>query len=83
MAQLAIIYFGVFYIIQVPRVYIGFIRLDMFHPLRGVPGAEQFRLCGGDLPSGILAVDSGQTEAARSLGLSQWQAMKLVVLPRR
>ena len=32
--------------------------------------------------AGILAVDSGQTEAARSLGLSQWQAMKLVVLPQ-
>ena len=27
-------------------------------------------------------MDSGQTEAARSLGLSQWQAMKLVVLPQ-
>ena len=32
--------------------------------------------------SGIQAVDKGQTEAARSLGLSQWQAMKLVVLPQ-
>ena len=32
MVQLAIIYFGIFYIIQVPRVYIGFIRLDMFIP---------------------------------------------------
>ena len=32
--------------------------------------------------AGILAVDAGQTEAARSLGLSQWQAMKLVVLPQ-
>ena len=27
-------------------------------------------------------MDSGQTEAARSLGLSQWQSMKLVVLPQ-
>ena len=32
--------------------------------------------------AGILAVDAGQTEAARSLGLTQWQAMKLVVLPQ-
>ena len=32
--------------------------------------------------AGILAVDSGQTEAARSLGLSQWKSMKLVVLPQ-
>ena len=32
--------------------------------------------------AGILAVDAGQTEAARSLGLSSAQAMKLVVLPQ-
>ena len=32
--------------------------------------------------AGILAVDSGQTEAARSLGLSSWQSMRLVVLPQ-
>ena len=34
------------------------------------------------LRGGILAVDAGQTEAARSLGLSATQAMKLVVLPQ-
>ena len=32
--------------------------------------------------AGILAVDSGQMEAARSLGLSQGQSMKLVILPQ-
>ena len=32
--------------------------------------------------AGILAVDSGQTEAARSLGLPQSKAMRLVVLPQ-
>ena len=32
--------------------------------------------------AGILAVDAGQTEAARSLGLSSWQSMRLVVLPQ-
>ncbi|MDO4539195.1 MAG: ABC transporter permease subunit, partial [Coriobacteriales bacterium] len=34
------------------------------------------------LRGGIEAVDAGQTEAARSLGLSQWQAMRKVVFPR-
>ena len=34
------------------------------------------------LRSGIMAVDSGQTEAARSLGMSQWQAMRKVVFPQ-
>lgn len=32
--------------------------------------------------AGIQAVDKGQTEAARSLGLSQGQAMKEVILPQ-
>ena len=34
------------------------------------------------LRGGIEAVDPGQTEAARSLGLSQWQAMTKVVFPQ-
>lgn len=34
------------------------------------------------LRGGIEAVDSGQAEAARSLGLSQWQAMRKVVFPQ-
>lgn len=34
------------------------------------------------LRGGIEAVDPGQAEAARSLGLSQWQAMRKVVFPQ-
>ncbi|MDY2788748.1 MAG: amino acid ABC transporter permease [Atopobium sp.] len=34
------------------------------------------------LRGGIEAVDAGQNEAARSLGLSQWQAMTRVVFPQ-
>lgn len=34
------------------------------------------------LRGGIEAVDAGQTEAARSLGMSQWQAMMKVVFPQ-
>ena len=32
--------------------------------------------------SGINAVDGGQMEAARSLGMSKWQAMKHIILPQ-
>ena len=32
--------------------------------------------------SGILAVDKGQTEAGRSLGLSQGKTMRLIILPQ-
>ena len=67
LVQLSIIYFGLFQFINLPRYLLfGFIAINRF---------EIFR-------AGILAVDKGQTEAARSLGLSQWQAMKLVVLPQ-
>lgn len=34
------------------------------------------------LRGGIESVDAGQAEAARSLGLSQWQAMRKVVFPQ-
>ena len=83
LVQLSIIYFGLFGVISIPRVTIlGFVDLSRFIP--GVVAlalnssayvAEIFR-------AGILAVDAGQMEAARSLGLSKWQVMKLVVLPQ-
>ena len=34
------------------------------------------------LRGGIESIDPGQAEAARSLGLSQWQAMRKVVFPQ-
>ncbi len=83
LVQLSIIYFGLFGVITIPRVFVlGFIDISRFIP--GVVAlalnssayvAETFR-------AGILAVDVGQTEAARSLGLSSWQSMRLVVLPQ-
>ena len=85
LVQLAIIYYGLFGPggIQIPSFYVfGFINIAQFIP--GVVAlamnsaayvAEIFR-------GGILAVDAGQMEAARSLGLTQWQGMRLVVLPQ-
>lgn len=83
LVQLSIIYFGVFNVIQIPSVMLfGFIDLSRFLP--GVVAlalnssayvAEIFR-------AGILAVDAGQNEAARSLGLSASQSMRSIVLPQ-
>ncbi len=83
LVQLSIIYFGLFGAIHIPRAFLfGFIDISRFIP--GVVAlalnssayvAEIFR-------AGILAVDVGQTEAARSLGLSGVQTMRLVVLPQ-
>ena len=83
MVQLYIIYYGLFGAIKIPSAIIfGFIDVSRFIP--GVVAlalnssayvAEIFR-------AGILAVDAGQMEAARSLGLSKWDGMQLVVLPQ-
>ena len=83
LVQLSIIYFGLFGVISIPRITVlGFIDISRFIP--GVVAlalnssayvAEIFR-------AGILAVDIGQTEAARSLGLSKFQSFRLVVLPQ-
>lgn len=83
LVQISLIYFGLFNFIKLPSVYIfGFINIAMFIP--GVVAlslnsaayvAEIFR-------AGILAVDAGQMEAARSLGLSSSAAMAKVVLPQ-
>lgn len=32
--------------------------------------------------AGIMAIDIGQTEAGRSLGLSSWKTMRLIILPQ-
>ncbi len=83
LVQLSLIYFGIFTYIKLPSIQIlGFVNVSMFIP--GVLAlalnssayvAEIFR-------AGILAVDAGQTEAARSLGLSSSAAMFKVVLPQ-
>ena len=83
LVQLSIIYFGLFGMISIPRYsFFGFVDISRFIP--GVVAlalnssayvAEIFR-------AGILAVDKGQTEAARSLGLNAWQTMRKVVLPQ-
>jgi polar amino acid transport system permease protein len=84
LVQLSIIYFGLFGAVRIPNSWqlFGFIPMSRFIP--GVVAlalnssayvAEIFR-------GGILAVDIGQTEAARSLGLTSWSAMQLVVLPQ-
>ena len=79
LVQLIIIYYGVFNAILVPKFLIfGFLDSTGVVALAlnsSAYVAEIFR-------AGILAVDSGQMEAARSLGLSQAQSMRLVILPQ-
>ena len=82
MVQLYIIFYGLFSVIRIPSVVIlGFIDLSRFIPGVVALALNSSAYVAEIIRAGILAVDGGQNEAARSLGLSSWQSMKLVVLP--
>ena len=83
MVQILIIYLGVFYVIQLPKFSIfGFIESQRF-----IPGVVALGMNSGAylceiIRSGIQSIDGGQTEAARSLGLSQRQNLRFIILPQ-
>lgn len=71
--QLFLIYFGLVQIgIDVPAFVAGVVGLGLHF---AVYNSELFQ-------TSILAVDKGQVEAARTLGLSRWQALRKVVVPQ-
>lgn len=84
LVQIALIYYIVFAGVKVLpdfKLY-GFIRFDRFFP-----GVVALSLNSGAylseiIRSGIQSIDIGQTEASRSLGMSGWKTMRLVVLPQ-
>lgn len=83
LVQLSIIYFGLFSAIQIPKITVfGFLKLEMFIPFVVSLALNSAAYVAEIFRAGILAVDSGQAEAARSLGLTSWQSMRLVVLPQ-
>ena len=70
--QVLIINFGLFGTIAIDRVIIGVIAC----------GLNSAAYVSEILRSGILSVDKGQTEAGRSLGLSSWHTLRLIVFPQ-
>lgn len=85
LVQLALIYYGLFGVsgIQIPSFYIfGYINLAQFIPGTVALALNSAAYVAEIFRGGILAVDKGQMEAARSLGLTQWQGMRFVVLPQ-
>ena len=71
--QLFLIYFGLIQIgIDLPAFVAGVIGLGL-----------HFAVYNSELiQTAILAVDKGQTEAARTIGLSRWQALRHVIIPQ-
>ena len=81
--QVFIIYYGVFGIVQLPSFQIfGFIKFSRFFPGVVALGMNSGAYLCEIIRSGIQAVDGGQMEAARSVGFSSGEAMRLVVLPQ-
>lgn len=83
MVQLMIMYFGVFYYIPIPKFTLfGFIESARFIPGVVTLAMNSAAYVAEIFRAGILAVDHGQMEASRSLGLSYMQSMRLVILPQ-
>ena len=83
LVQLFIIYYVVFGNVSLPNFKLfGFIRFERF-----LPGVVALSLNSGAylceiIRSGIQSIDGGQTEAARSLGMTQFQNMRFIILPQ-
>ena len=60
----------------------GFIDTAIFIPGVVALALNSSAYVAESIRAGILAVDKGQTEAARSLGLTQAQTMRYIVLPQ-
>lgn len=81
--QIFIIYYGVFGAISLPRATLfGFIKFERFFPGVVALGMNSGAYLCEIIRSGLQSIDGGQTEAARSLGLSQSQTMRFIILPQ-
>lgn len=74
--QLLIIYFGVFGSVAILKTVPKEAAAIVAFGLNSAAYIAEL------LRGGIIAVDKGQVEAGRSLGLSSWQTMRYIVLPQ-
>lgn len=72
MVQLLIIYYVVFASADVSKVFVAIVAF----------GINSSAYLAEVVRGGIMSIDRGQMEAGRSLGLSYWQTMRLVILPQ-
>ena len=82
--QVFLIYYVVFDGVKVlPGLKLfGFIRFDRFFPAVVALALNSGASLSEIIRSGIQSIDGGQTEAARSLGLSSGKTMRFIVLPQ-
>ncbi len=83
LVQIFIVYYGVFSLIKLPSFQMfGFIKFDRFFPGVVALGMNSGAYLCEIIRAGIQSIDGGQTEAARSLGLSQTQNLRYIILPQ-
>ena len=81
--QIAVIYYGIFGVIELPTFSLfGITKFHRFFPGVVALGMNSAAYLCEIIRSGIQSIDGGQTEAARSLGLSQTQTMRFIILPQ-
>ena len=82
--QIFMIYYILFHGVKVLPGFklFGFIRFDRFFPAVVALSLNSGAYLSEIIRSGIQSIDGGQTEASRSLGLSQWQTMQYIILPQ-
>ena len=81
--QIAVIYYGIFGVIDLPTFSIfGITKFHRFFPGVVALGMNSGAYLCEIIRSGIQSIDGGQAEAARSLGLSQSQTLRHVIIPQ-
>ena len=81
--QIAVIYYGIFGVIELPTFSLfGITKFHRFFPGVVALGMNSAAYLCEIIRSGIQSIDGGQNEASRSLGLSQGQTMRFVILPQ-
>lgn len=82
--QVFIIYYVIFDGVKVLPGFklFGFIRFDRFFPAVVALALNSGAYLSEIIRSGIQSIDGGQTEAARSLGLSTGKTMRFIILPQ-
>lgn len=84
LVQVFIIYYGVFGpLVTLPKLtFFGFVKFERFFPGVVALGMNSGAYLCEIMRSGIQSIDGGQTEAARSLGMTQIQNMRFIILPQ-
>ena len=83
LVQVFLVYYVLFGFITLPKfTFLGFISFDRFFPAAVALALNSGGYMSDVIRGGIEGVDQGQTEAARSLGMTKGQTLYHIVIPQ-